>query len=68
MTAGNPLLRRIVREQPDRRIVWVDDDLAGEVEIQDWVRGAADCLLVVPHPTSGLTEDDLVAIEAYLRR
>jgi len=62
------VVRRIVGEQPGRRIVWVDDDLVGEVDIQDWVRDAVDCLLVVPHPASGLTEDDLAAIDAYLRR
>lgn len=61
------VVRRIVREQPGRRIVWVDDDLVGEGEIQRWVRDAVDCLLVVPHPASGLTEDDLAAVDAYLR-
>ncbi len=62
------VVRRLVRADPQRPLVWIDDDLAGQRDVQDWVRTSATCLLVAPHPASGLTEDDLRAVEDFLRR
>jgi hypothetical protein len=63
------VVRRVVAAQPGRPLVWVDDDLAGEVDLQRWVLTAVpDCLLVVPGSRSGLTVDDLDDVDAFLGR
>lgn len=60
------VVRRIVREQPGRRLVWLDDDLAGQDDVRDWVRREADCLPLAPRPASGLAPHDLEVVEAWL--
>jgi hypothetical protein len=61
------VVRRVVAAEPARPLVWVDDDLAGEVDLQEWVRAAVpDCLLVAPDSRSGLTADDLAAVDGFL--
>ena len=60
------VVRHLVRTQPGRRLVWIDDDLAVEGEVGDWMAREADCLLVVPSPLTGLVAADLAAVEAYL--
>lgn len=59
--------RAAVRAQPDRPVVWVDDDLDVETDVQDWMRAHCRCLLVVPNPGLGLTGSDLGGIDDFLR-
>lgn len=60
------VVRALVHRQPGRRLVWLDDDLAGERDLRDWVRQAADCLPLAPSPLSGLRPDDLEVVSAWL--
>ena len=60
------VVRRIVRAQPDRRLVWLDDDLAGEDDLRQWVRAEADCLPLAPRPQAGLTPADLEVVSLWL--
>ena len=60
------VVRSLVRADPGRRLVWVDDDLAAESEVARWVLREADCLLVVPTPTTGLVAADLAAVQDFL--
>lgn len=62
------VVRRIVREQPGRRLVWLDDDLAGEDDLRAWVAREADCLPLAPRPTSGLVPMELEVVESWLGR
>lgn len=62
------VVRRVVAEQPGRRIVWLDDDLAGQRDLRDWVQQAADCLPLAPLPITGLRPDDLEVVSAWLDR
>lgn len=61
------VVREVVRRAPDRRLVWVDDDLRAQDEVRAWMRDHASCLLVAPDLTSGLSPDQLRTIEDYLR-
>lgn len=61
------VVRRLVRAEPDRRVVWIDDDLAGQEDVRAWMSASADCLLVAPDPASGLTPEDLAEIDRWLR-
>ena len=61
------VVRRIVRAEPDRRLVWLDDDLAGQEDVRQWMRSHTRALLVAPDPRSGLTPDHLAAVEDFLR-
>lgn len=61
------VVREIVRADPSRRIVWLDDDLAGQDDIRIWMRREVICLLVAPEPSSGLTADHLESVDAFLR-
>lgn len=61
------VVRRLVRADPQRRVVWVDDDLTAQDDVRDWMRRESSCLLVAPAPGGGLTAPHLRRIEAWLR-
>ena len=60
------VVRRLVRADPGRRLVWIDDDLAGQDSIRAWMSREATCLLVAPPPRSGLTAAHLRAVAEFL--
>ena len=60
------VVRRLVRAQPRRRLVWLDDDLAGEDDLRAWAAQEADCLPVAPPPRSGLRPMDREVVSAWL--
>ena len=60
------LVRRVVRGAPGRRLVWVDDDLAGQDDVREWMQREAPCLLVAPSPRTGLSPADLAAVDYFL--
>ena len=62
------VVRALVRADPERPVVWLDDDLAGQEDIRAWMRREASCLLIAPQPASGLTTAHLDAVEAFLQR
>lgn len=59
-------VRQLLATWPGRRLVWLDDDLAGEPDIAAWTRGQTDALLIAPDPRVGLTPADLDRVEAFL--
>ncbi len=61
------VVRRLVHDDPDRRLVWIDDDLARQEDIRAWMRREAQCLLVAPEPSSGLTPAHLESVDIFLR-
>ena len=61
------VVRRIVRTGEPRRLVWLDDDLAGQDDVRAWMRQHTTSLLVAPDPRSGLTRAHLDAVEQFLR-
>jgi hypothetical protein len=61
------VVRRIVRTGEQRRIAWLDDDLAGQDDVRDWMHRHTTSLLVAPDPRSGLTSAHLDAVEDFLR-
>ena len=62
------VVRALVAADPGRRLVWVDDDLAGEHDIRAWMERETDCLLVAPELTSGLVAADLEQVSTFLSR
>lgn len=60
------VVRGLVRAEPGRRLVWLDDDLALDPGVRDWMQAHADCLLIAPDPRSGLSADELARVEAFL--
>jgi len=61
------VVRRLVRADPDRRMVWIDDDLRLQDDVRAWMRQEASCLLVAPPASTGLTPAHLASVESYLR-
>jgi hypothetical protein len=61
------VVRRIVRTGEPRRLVWLDDDLAGQQDVRAWMREHTTSMLVAPDPRSGLTRAHLEAVEEFLR-
>ena len=61
------VVRRIVHTGGARRIAWLDDDLAGQDDVREWMRRHTTSLLVAPDPSSGLTRGHLDAVEEFLR-
>lgn len=59
--------RRLVRTDPHRAVVWVDDDLAGEPEVRGWMERESRCLLVAPYPPTGLAPADLATVDDFLQ-
>lgn len=61
------VVRRLVRADPERPLVWLDDDLAVASDMVAWTREHATAsLLVAPDPGSGLVSHDLDAVDAFL--
>ena len=61
------VVRRLVSAQPERRVVWIDDDLVAVQGVRAWTRAHADCLLVAPDPRTGLVAPHLRSVERFLR-
>jgi hypothetical protein len=60
------VVRRLVRSDPARPLVWIDDDLAGQRDIRGWMEREARCLLVAPTMSTGLRPDELSLIRGFL--
>src|SRR4051794_34717224 len=59
--------REAAEEEPDRRIVWIDDDLAEQAaDTGEWLAANPHVLVVAPDVFAGLTHEQLDAIEAWL--
>ena len=59
--------RAVADSEPDRRIIWVDDDLAMQAaDTGDWLAANPHVLVVAPDLFVGLTHEQLDAIEAWL--
>jgi hypothetical protein len=59
--------RAVAEENPDRRIVWIDDDLAEQAaDTGEWLAANPHVLVVAPDLFTGLTHAQLDEIEAWL--
>jgi len=59
-------VQRTLLDEPERPLIWTDDDLGGERDAVSWVeRHVPRRLLVSPRPDVGLTPRQLRAIRAY---
>jgi hypothetical protein len=59
--------RLVAEASPERRIVWIDDDLAEQAaDTGEWLAANAHVLVVAPDLFAGLTHDQLDEIEAWL--
>jgi len=60
------VVRRVVAEEPDRPVIWVDDELRGSGNpYADWARGAG-IVAVGPQPDRGLDRADLEVLQRAL--
>jgi hypothetical protein len=59
--------RDVALDDADRRIVWIDDDLADQADdTADWLAANPHVLVVAPDMTTGLTHAQLDRVEAWL--
>ena len=59
--------RQVAAAEPDRRIVWIDDDLAEQAaDTGEWLAANPHVLVVAPDLYRGLTHAQLDEIEAWL--
>jgi hypothetical protein len=59
--------RAVAEAEPDRRIVWIDDDLAEQAEdTSEWLAAHGQVLVVAPEFMRGLTHAELDRVEAWL--
>jgi hypothetical protein len=59
--------REVAAAEPDRRIVWIDDDLAEQAaDTGDWLAANPHVLVVAPDLMVGLTHEQLDEIERWL--
>ncbi len=59
--------RAVAEAEPDRRIVWIDDDLAEQAaDTGEWLAAHPHVLVVAPELFVGLTHEQLDAIEAWI--
>jgi hypothetical protein len=59
--------REVAQDEPDRRIVWIDDDLAEPAEdTSSWLAANDHVLVVAPHVEMGLTHAELDRVEDWL--
>ena len=61
------LAREAAEAEPDRRIIWIDDDLAEQAaDTGEWLAAHPHVLVVAPDLFAGLTHEQLDEIEAWL--
>jgi Swiss Army Knife RNA repair-like protein len=59
--------RAVAEAEPDRRIVWIDDDLADQAgDTSEWLAANGQVLVVAPDYRTGLTHAELDRVEAWL--
>jgi hypothetical protein len=59
--------REVAAAEPDRRIVWIDDDLAVQAtDTGEWLAAHPHVLVVAPDLVRGLTHEHLDEVEAWL--
>ena len=59
--------REVAEAEPDRRIVWIDDDLAQQAQdTGDWLAAHPHVLVVAPDLFVGLTHEQLDVVEDWL--
>ncbi|SOE03465.1 HAD domain-containing protein [Blastococcus haudaquaticus] len=59
--------RAVAEAEPDRRIVWIDDDLAEQAaDTSEWLAAHGHVLVVAPAFVRGLTHAELDRVEAWL--
>ena len=59
--------REVAAAEPDRRIVWIDDDLAeAAADTGDWLAANQHVLVIAPDLFAGLTHEQLDEVEAWL--
>ena len=59
--------RAVAEAEPDRRIVWIDDDLADQgADTTEWLAANGQVLVVAPELTTGRTHAELDRVEACL--
>jgi HAD domain in Swiss Army Knife RNA repair proteins len=57
----------VVEAEPDRRVVWIDDDLAQYgYDTGEWLAAHPHVLVIAPDLRMGLTHEQLDAVEAWL--
>ena len=59
--------REVAEAEPDRRIIWIDDDLAAQAaDTGEWLAARPHVLVVAPDLFEGLTHQQLDEVEAWL--
>ncbi|SDP12059.1 hypothetical protein SAMN05660199_03204 [Klenkia soli] len=59
--------RAVVAEQPDRRVVWIDDDLGLQADdVAGWLAENPQVMVVAPLLETGLTHAHLDAVQSWL--
>jgi hypothetical protein len=59
--------REVAEAEPGRRIVWIDDDLTDQARSTgEWLAANPQVMIVAPDLATGLTHEQLDAIEAWL--
>ena len=59
--------REVAESEPDRRIVWIDDDLAEQAEdTGEWLAANPHVLVIAPDLFVGLTHEQLDQVEEWL--
>ena len=59
--------RAVAEAEPDRRIVWIDDDLAEQAaDTGEWLAANPHVLVIAPDLYEGLTHAQLDEVEAWL--
>ena len=59
--------REVANAEPDRRIVWIDDDLADLApDADEWLAAHEHVLVIAPTTLVGLTHEQLDRVESWL--
>lgn len=58
------VVRKVLCEQPERVIIWVDDELHRPTRFHAWAEAQEKIIRVGPNPRCGLTDADLKPVAA----
>ena len=62
------VVRRILAQQPDRRVIWVDDELQSGTAFRRWADEQPLLHAVGPDPVCGLTDEDLATMVVVMEQ
>ncbi len=59
-------MQEIRDREPDRKLIWIDDDISGDVNARFWLEDEPNVFAVCPNSWTGFSDMEMEKIESWL--